>query len=93
MVQGQFNPALHNLGLLPNMVNARSSSHARMLRELRAALGDKVMDICIGRRVAIADTVDQRRPVWRSTKGESALLAGREMRVACARIPEEVLSR
>jgi chromosome partitioning protein len=92
MVQQRFNPALHNLGLLLNMVSARSHSHARMLRDLRDAVGDKVLDITIGQRVAIADAVDERRPVWRATKGEGALLAGREMRAACARILDAVFA-
>jgi chromosome partitioning protein len=92
MVQQHFNPALRNLGLLPNMVSARSSSHARMLRELRDVIGEKLLGVSVGQRVAIADAVDEGRPVWRATKGESALLAGREMRAACVRILDAVFA-
>lgn len=90
-VRRKFNPRLQNLGLLPNMVNSRSATHNRMLRELRAALGDKVLPFTINSRVAISDAIDKGKPVWQagSGAGASTRLAGSEMRSVCT----EVLAR
>jgi chromosome partitioning protein len=92
-VQERFNPRLRNMGILANMVSPRAGSHGRMLQALRQAVGDRLLPTVIAQRVAIADAIDRRRPVWRATKGGSALLAGREMRAACAHILDAVISR
>lgn len=92
MVKDRYNPALRNRGLIANMVSPRSSSHRRMMKELRDALGPMVIEQTIGQRVAIPDAIDLRKPVWRGTKGESALLAAREMRAACEAILTPVLA-
>lgn len=88
-VRRKFNSRLLNLGLLPNMVNSRSGTHTRMLRELRAALGDKVLPFTISARVAISDSIDRGEPVWQARTGASTRLAGQEMRSVC----NEVLAR
>ena len=90
MVRSRFNPGLKNLGLLANMVNSRSATHGQMLTELRSALGDKLLPFTLGHRVAIADAIDRGRPVWHSTKGESALRAAQEMRAVCTAILEKL---
>lgn len=87
-VRKRWNSKLRNLGLLPNMVNARSTTHQRLLNELRTAIPDKVLPYQIGDRIAIADAIDAGRPCWRGTSGSSGLAAGREMRAACKRIME-----
>jgi cellulose biosynthesis protein BcsQ len=72
------------------MVNSRSATHGQMLTELRSALGDKLLPFTLGHRVAIADAIDRGRPVWHSTKGESALRAAQEMRAVCTAILEKL---
>jgi len=89
-VMRRFNPRLKNLGLLANMVNSRSATHARMLRELREALGDKLLSVTLGHRVAISDAIDRGQPVWQGTRGESAQRAAHEMRGVCSAILEKL---
>lgn len=88
-VRRKFNPRLKNLGLLPNMVNSRSATHTRMLRDMRAALGHNLLPFVINARVAISDSIDKGKPVWQGRTGESTRLAGQEMRSVCT----EVLAR
>jgi chromosome partitioning protein len=90
MVRARFNPKLHNLGLLANMVNSRSKTHTRMRAELKAALGDKLLPFALGNRVAISDAIDRNRPVWQGTKGQSSLKAAHEMRTVCGAILEKI---
>jgi chromosome partitioning protein len=68
-VMRRFNPRLKNLGLLANMVNSRSATHAQMLGELRQVLSDKLLSVTLGYRVAISDAIDRGRPVWQGTRG------------------------
>lgn len=89
-VMRRFNPRLKNLGLLANMVNSRSATHAQMLGELREALGDKLLSETIGHRVAISDAIDRGKPVWYRIRGESALRAAQEMRGVCTAILEKL---
>ena len=86
----RFNPRLKNLGLLANLVNSRSATHGQMLQELKAALGDKLLPVTLGHRVAIADAIDRGRPVWQGTRGESAQRAAHEMRAVCTAILEKL---
>lgn len=79
-VKKKFNPRLKNLGILPNAVNWRSQSQTRLLSELRAALGDRVLPYELTSRVAVSDAIDNRHPVWRSAKGQSGVKAAQEMR-------------
>lgn len=86
----RFNPRLKNIGLLANMVNSRSATHTRMLAELREALGDKLLPVTLGHRVAISDAIDNGRPVWQHSRGESAQRAAQEMRGVCTAILEKL---
>ncbi|MEA3643020.1 MAG: ParA family protein [Lamprobacter sp.] len=86
----RFNPRLKNIGLLANMVNSRSATHTRMLAELRQALGDKLLPVTLGHRVAISDAIDNGRPVWQHSRGESAQRAAQEMRGVCTAILEKL---
>jgi chromosome partitioning protein len=90
MVVRRFNPRLKNLGLLANMVNSRSATHAEMLAELHQALGDKLLPVTLGHRVAISDAIDRGQPVWHKTRGESAQRAAREMRAVCSTVLEKL---
>lgn len=90
MVRARFNPSLKNFGLMANMVNSRSATHNRMFKELRAALGDKLLPFTIGHRVAISDAIDSGRPVWQGARGESAQRAARDMRAVCSAILEKL---
>jgi chromosome partitioning protein len=90
MVVRRFNPRLKNLGLLANMVNSRSATHGQMLGELRKALGDKLLDVTLGHRVAISDAIDRGKPVWHGSRGESAQRAAHEMRSVCTAILEKL---
>ena len=89
-VRRKFNPGLKNLGLLANMVDLRSSTHARMLGELRQSLGAKLLPQVLHRRVSISDAIDNGRPVWRATRGSSHLAAAKEMRAVCDAIMERL---
>lgn len=86
----RFNHRLKNLGLLANMVNSRSATHAEMLAELHKALGDKLLPVTLGNRVAISDAIDRGQPVWHKTRGESAQRAAREMRAVCSAVLEKL---
>lgn len=86
MMRKKFNPRLKNIGLLPNMVNQRSTTHVRMLDDLSRALGDSLLPFTIGTRVAIADAIDRGKPVWESRTGQSTRLAGQELRGVCTEI-------
>mgnify|MGYP001809742338 FL=1 len=90
MVVRRFNPGLENLGLLANMVNSRSATHGQMLGELRKVLGDKLLDVTLGHRVAISDAIDRGKPVWLGSRGESAQRAAHEMRCVCTAILEKL---
>lgn len=85
-VRARFNPRLRNIGLLPNMVVARSLDHQSMLAELSEALGDAIVPVVLHNRTAVASAVDRGHPVWKRAKSQSAVTAGREMRHACEHI-------
>ncbi|WP_133510054.1 ParA family protein [Candidatus Thiosymbion oneisti] len=89
-VRKRFNPTIKNLGLLANMVNARSGTHRQMLAELRDTLGDKFLPFVLHNRVAISDAIDQRKPVWRGAKGQSSQSTAQEMRQVCTAILEQL---
>ena len=91
-VRRRFNRGLRNLGILPNMVNRRSKTQGELLDALRESLGDRVLPFELVHRVAVSDAVDQGRPVWRGTRGQSSLRASAEMRVVCKEIIERVLA-
>lgn len=88
-VKKTFNPRLKNLGILPNLVNHRSTSQGKLLAQLRSQLGQRVLPLELTARVAVSDAIDGRHPVWKKRRGQSAWKAGREMRSAC----EELLRR
>lgn len=90
-VKRQWNPGLRNIGILINQVNRRSKSQMANLAELRQALGDRVLPYELTQRVAVSDAIDRRRPVWRGTKGQSSVKAGREMRQLVKNILGEVM--
>jgi chromosome partitioning protein len=82
-----WNPDLITLGLLPNRVNTRRAFDLSALGQLRAELGDVVMEGVLYDRAATQYAKD--RPVWRVQSGESQILAAREMKAVCARIFEQ----
>jgi len=88
-VKKTFNPRLKNLGILPNLVNHRSTSQGKLLAQLRATLGARVLPMELTARVAVSDAIDGNHPVWTKRRGQSAWKAGREMRSVC----EELLRR
>jgi hypothetical protein len=61
-----------------------------MLAELHQALGDKLLPVTLGHRVAISDAIDRGQPVWHKTRGESAQRAAREMRAVCSTVLEKL---
>lgn len=91
-VKRQYNPRLRNLGVLPNLVNQRSKTQLERLQELRDALGEHVLPFILPTRVAVSDAIDNGHPVWKHTKGQSSVLAGREMRKAVAEIIKRAMS-
>jgi len=82
-VKKTFNPRLRNLGILPNLVNHRSTSQGRLLAQLRATLGERVLPMELTARVAVSDAIDGHHPVWTKRRGQSAWRAGHEMRSVC----------
>lgn len=85
-VKKRWNPGLQNLGILPNMLVARSQNQQRLLRELRQALGERVLPFELVSRVAVSDAIDAGRPVWKYASGESGVKAGKEMKAVIGEI-------
>lgn len=82
--QLEWNPDLVTLGLLANRVNTRRAFDRNALDQLRAELGDVVMEGVLYDRAATQYAKD--RPVWRVQSGESQILAAREMKAVCSQI-------
>lgn len=82
--QLDWNPELVLLGLLANRVNTRRAFDRNALDQLRAELGDIVLDGVLYDRAATQYAKD--RPVWRVQSGESQILAAREMKAVCGQI-------
>lgn len=85
-VKKRWNPRLQNLGILPNMVVARSQNQQRLLAQLRDALGARVLPFELINRVAVSDAIDSGHPVWKFASGESSVKAGREMKAVVGEI-------
>lgn len=82
--QLEWNANLVTLGLLANRVNTRRAFDRNALDQLRAELGDVVMEGVLYDRAATQYAKD--RPVWRVQSGESQILAAREMKAVCGQI-------
>ncbi len=82
--QLEWNSELVTLGLLANRVNNRRAFDRNALDQLRAELGDAMMDAVLYDRAATQYAKD--RPVWRVRSGESQMLAAREMKAVCSEI-------
>lgn len=81
---GNLNPNLAPLGVLPNQVNQKRAYHRAVLDEMKSAWGDGVLPVTLYERAAIDMAKD--RAVWLTDKGESRSVAASEMKSACAYI-------
>lgn len=79
-----WNTELVPLGVLANCVNSRRVYDVGGLQQLRDELGELLLDTVLYERAATKYAKD--RAVWQSQRGESHMLAAREMKAACARI-------
>lgn len=81
-VKRRWNPGIKILGIQVNKFNARSKQQQALLAELRAQLGPIVLSDVLGNRTAVADAIDNFKPVWSYGRGFSGQTARREMRAA-----------
>lgn len=79
-----WNAELDMIGLLPNRIRRDRAQDLSNLEVLRNALGDGVLETVLYERSATQTATD--KPVWRTTRGESASIAAKEMRAACSLI-------
>lgn len=87
----RHNQELRYLGILPTLVNSRSSAQQEALQELKQVMPGLVIPTPIMNRAAISDAMDNRRPVWVKPSGASGRDAAKEMKAACAAIFERVM--
>lgn len=92
-VKAKDNPALRYLGILPTLVNSRSTVQREALEHLKKAMPGLVFDTPIMNRAPISDAVDNRRPVWVKASGDSARAAAKEMKAACDAILNRVFQK
>lgn len=86
--EGNLNPNLAPLGVLPNQVNQKRAYHRDVLEEMKGAWGDGVLPVTLYERAAIDLAKD--RAVWLTDKGESRNVAAKEMKLACSHIFERM---
>lgn len=82
-----WNADLVPLGVLANCVNSRRVFDREGLDQLRDELGALLLDTVLFERAATKYAKD--RAVWQSQRGESHMLAAREMKAVCTRIFEK----
>lgn len=92
-VKKTLNPNLTIVGLLPNLVNARSAAQVKALEEIQAHAPDLLLPCQVAARTSVADMLAQSRPVWWRARGQSQRLAGEEMRAACGYVLKTVLKK
>jgi chromosome partitioning protein len=92
-VKRTLNPNLTIVGLLPNLVNARSAAQVKALAEIQEAAPDLLLPCHVASRTSVADMLAQSRPVWWRSRGQSQRLAADEMRAACGYILKTVLKK
>jgi chromosome partitioning protein len=88
---GGFNPGLQLAGVLPIKINRRSREQREGLEHLAGQFGKLMFKNELPERAAVRSAVAHGRPVWRATKGQGHLVAGREWRAACAEILKKVI--
>lgn len=82
-----WNSELTPLGVLANCVNTRRVFDLEGLKQLRDELGELLLDTVLYERAATKYAKD--RAVWQAQRGESHMLAAREMKAVCTRIFEK----
>jgi len=86
-IQKNFNPALVNLGILPNEVDGNSGAQHEWIKQLRGAYPQFVMPVHVPKRAAYREACAEGVPVWKLIDRRSktsiktgARQAGREVR-------------
>lgn len=84
------NPALIQLGIVPNQVNTRSKYEMDTLDELRSAYGALITPYAFSLRHAVKAAISARKPVWSAVKGSSHHKAALEWKDNCRTVLEQL---
>jgi len=82
-VRAKLNPAMRHFGILVNRFKPANKAQCRNLESLQQRLGDRVLPTVLQDRSPVGAAFDNRCPIWKSKKGESAQRAAQEFRNAC----------
>lgn len=85
-VRSRWNPQLRHLGVLVNRFRSQNKKQRENLAQLREQLGDRVLPNELEDRSPVGAAFDARHPIWKKAAGESARIAGQQMRAACETI-------
>lgn len=89
-VRDAVNPALIQLGIVPNQVNTRSKSEMETLKDLRSAYGALITPYAFNLRYAVKAAISSRKPVWRSVSGSSHRKAAKEWKSNCQTVLKQL---
>lgn len=84
------NPALIQLGIVPNQVNTRSKYEMNTLEDLRSAYGALITPYAFSLRYAVKAAISARKPVWRAVSGSSHRKAAQEWKDNCLTVLEQL---
>lgn len=87
--QEGWNADLVPLGVLANCVNSRRVFDVTGLEKMREELGEMLLDGVLFERAATKYA--KHRPLWKSQRGESHMLAAREMKAVCTEIFQKAM--
>jgi chromosome partitioning protein len=83
VVRAKMNPSMRHIGILINRFKPANKEQRANLRALQADLGDRVLSTVLQDRSPVGTAFDNRKPIWKRSKGESAQRAAHEFRAAC----------
>ena len=82
VVRAKMNPSMRHIGILVNRFKPANKEQRANLRVLQEDLGDRVLSTVLQDRSPVGAAFDNRRPIWKRSKGESAQRAAHEFRAA-----------
>ncbi|BBL35996.1 hypothetical protein Nstercoris_02275 (plasmid) [Nitrosomonas stercoris] len=89
-VRDAVNPALMQLGIVPNQVNTRSKGEMSTLKDLRSAYGALITPYAFNLRYAVKAAISSRKPVWKGVSGTSHSKAAKEWKDNCRTVLEQL---
>lgn len=85
-IRDRYNPDLKFLGLVPFLVNSRSSNEVDAIPYLQEEYGDSVINHPVMQRACIPTALAMAKPIWQGQRSGNQRVAAAEMRAACNEI-------